>query len=171
MIKGLTVHTNIARAFNFLNLPGFQYCHEYHYLSESRSFQKFSDFFLNHYNKLLNLTIENSAIIPSTWYKYTKQDVDINTKKNAIKDLYQHWINWESETHNLLQEKYAELTEMKDIIGAQKILQLLLDVENELQSAKSKQLSLEAINYDLISIEDRQQFLCAQYKEAIKCLD
>ena len=40
-------------------------------------------------------------IIPDSWYKYTSMDVDASTKRNAIKDLTEKWINWERETKTL----------------------------------------------------------------------
>ena len=63
---------------------------------------------MNHYNKFvpkrsLN-NLSSPTLIPDSWYNYTKDNVDINTKRNAIKTGFERWIDWEKEVKIFLQE-------------------------------------------------------------------
>jgi len=86
MVKGLMVHNQMVCYYEFLNLPGYAKCHEYHYLHENKNFLKL----IHHYSKIHNKLIKENRVddpelIPKSWYQYEKSDVDISTKKNAVK--------------------------------------------------------------------------------------
>lgn len=168
MVKGLMVHDQIAHAFGFLNLQGYQKCHEYHYFEESKNYQKLNNLYLRYYHKLI---MENNTdrpqIIPQNWYKYTKSDVDAGTRKNAIRDLLKKWIDWEKETNELLASCYKELCEQGHIFGAMKIKEFLLDVGEELAGAQEKLIALEAMNYDMAQIVAEQEQLYEMYKNKL----
>ena len=56
-------------------------------------------YYINHYNKLIpevtNNSLTSSSILPNNWYNYTREDVDINTKRNAVKSGLEKYVHWE----------------------------------------------------------------------------
>jgi len=93
MAQGLQFHNTLMRGYDFLGLYGFSKGQEYHYLEEARGYSCLLHYYSSHYHKLL--TIENTpidTIIPENWYKYTTMDVDVGTKRNAVKTMMDKWI-------------------------------------------------------------------------------
>lgn len=171
MIQGIMIHEQLANCYGFLSLDGYKMCHEYHYQHEICNYRCLYHYFLGNYNKLLPVDdISNPSIISSNWYKYTRSDVDINTKRNAIRDLTKTWVEWEKETKTLLEKSYKELYEQNEISAALKIACFLKDVEHELKHAENKRIALETIGYDMGDIMAEQKHLCKKYKDKIACL-
>ena len=171
MIKGIMFHEQVANCYGFLSLEGYKECHEYHYYSEIINYRHLYHYSLDHCHKLIKLgEIEDPAIISSNWYKYTKTDVDVNTKRTAIRDLMKSWIEWERETKQLLENCYKELYELGEIAAAIKISCFIKDVCNELQHAEEKRIKLETIGYDINTIIQEQHDLYEKYKTKIICL-
>lgn len=169
MKKGLMIHNQISNAFGFLNLYGYQKCHEYHYYEESKNCINLQDYYLTQYNKLIpDVKFEAPELIASNWFKHTREEVDTNTKRKGIKELTQAWINWELETQKNLNIYYKELYNLNEISAALKIAQFLVDVDNELKIARNKYISLEAIDYDIVSIAEEQENLYNKYVKKIK---
>ena len=105
MVKGLMIHTQLADYYDFLGLCGYKRCHEYHALKETCSYRGINRYYINHYNKLVvEQPIENPEVIPQNWYQYTRQDVDANTKRNAVKNGLDKWVEWEQETKKLYEQ-------------------------------------------------------------------
>lgn len=168
MAKGLMIHSQISRGFGFLNLRGYQKCHEYHYFEESYNYYNLHDFYLRHYNKMIEEpAAEAPQILPQSWYKYNKSDVDAGTKRNAIKDFMKKWVDWEKETKDLLAANYKELVEQGHIDEAMKIAEYLHDVSEELAHAYEKQIDLESMGYDMPQIVAEQQQLFDLYKNKL----
>lgn len=164
MVKGLMIHSQISHGFGFLNLRGYQKCHEYHYFEESRNYHNLHNFYVQHYNKMIEETApETPQIIPQNWYKYSKSDVDAGTRKNAIKDFMKKWVDWEKETKDLLSANYKELVEQGYIDEAMEIVKYLRDVSDELAHAREKQIDLEIMNYDMPQIIAEQEQLFDLY--------
>ena len=171
MIKGLMIHDQIATAYGFLNLCGYKKCHEYHYFEESYNYRCLQDFYLNTYHKLIpEEKIENPAVIPSSWYKYSKIDVDANTKRSAVRDMMKKWVDWEQDTKTFLESSYKQLYDQNEICAALKIAALLKDVSKEWQYASEKHINLETSGYDISAIIAEQQPLCKKYWEKMKCI-
>jgi len=67
---------------------------------------------MNQYNKLIpkfSLDTFNSLfIIPSNWYDYTKDDVDTNTRRSAVKTGLEKYVHWEKDTKKFLEDMYVE---------------------------------------------------------------
>ena len=108
------------------------------------------------------------SFIPSTWYKHIKEDVDINTKRSAIKDMMKIWVDWEQKTKELLSKSYKEMYELGEIYPASQILKFLQEVSKELIEAKEQQINLESHGYDLSVIITEQESLYKKYKKQIK---
>ena len=171
MQEGLLVHQQLADIYSFLNLCGYKKCHEYHYYEESRNYRCLCNFYMEQYYKLIppkDPKTKTKELIPSSWYKYEKIDVDANTKRTAVKEMMQEWVNWEKETKKLLETSYKDLYEQEEICAAMKIAYFLEDVSKELKHAQKKQIDLDSSGYDLPSIIKEQKSLHKEYKKKIR---
>ena len=158
MIRGMMIHQQMTNYYNFLGLPGYSKCHQYHYLEETKSFIDINKFYIQHYNKLIQeLPVDASSIIPSNWFQYTRQDVDNDTKRRAIEKGMQTWIEWEQDTKNIYQNLYKECFNIGYIFEAMKIQQLIIDVSEQLAQAKQYYLNKKMIDYDLKEIVPQQK--------------
>ena len=169
MAKGLLIHNQISLLFGFLNFNGYQKCHEYHYYEESYNYRCLQNFFLSHYSKIIHETqVEEPNVIPQTWYKFSKADVDSNNKRSAVKDIMKKWVDWEKETKLLLQNSYKQLYELNELDGAFKVASFIQDVSEELANAQQEQISLESMGYDIVYMTDIQPTLYKLYYDKIK---
>ena len=169
MIKGLMVHTQLSDFFNFLGLKGYHKCHEYHYYEESRNYRRISNYYLEHYDKfIMDGNISNPQIIPIDWYQYTRQQVDIATRENAIQKGFEKWINWEAETLRLYQDLYKELLDMNEIASAAEVNYYIEDVNEELAKAQQKYLELRMTDFNISDIVDEQQSLVKKYTKKME---
>ena len=111
--------------------------------------------------------IEKVEIIPSNWFKHSKNEVDANTKRSAVKDFMKIWVDWETETKSVFQKFYKELYDMGEICAALTIKKFLEDVDKELNRAQMKYINLETIGYDINSIVKEQKDLYKKYKKLV----
>ena len=169
MKKGTKIHSKISEAFGFLNLRGYQRCHEYHYYEEDHHCNYLYNFYLKNYCKLLpEKAFEEVKIYPVTWHKYSKQEVDTKTKREAIQMLIKKWIEWEQEAKELFEVSYKQLQELNEFYAANIINTFIIDTGAELIEAKEELINLESINYDLPTIIIEQDSLYKLYKKKIK---
>ena len=169
MVEGIMYHDEFAKAYDFLGLYGYAKCHDFHHFEEELNYRALSHYYATHYFKLLQLEpLKQPELITATWLKYSSQAVDINTKRNAIKELTNKWIVWEQNTKRCYSEMYKALIEIDEVAAALKISKFLSDVDKELHIIQKKLLELEAINYDLTVIIPEQKTLRDKYKRKIK---
>lgn len=165
MRQGIGFHEQLINAFDFLNLCGYKACHEYHYHEEIINYRRLIHFFLMNYNRLIKPKEVNSIeVIPSSWYKYERKDVDTNTKRTFIRDAFKMWIDWETKTKKLLEESYKQLYEINEVGAALEIHYFIKDVMNEIKQAEKTYLNLESINYDINVIIEEQDKKYEHYK-------
>lgn len=171
MLKGMMIHENLANYYDFLGLRGYKRCHEYHFLEETKNYRKICRYYINHYSRLIHEP-EFSApdVIPESWYSHIREDVDISTKKNAVKNGLMIWKQWEKETKTFYQNMYKELLERNEVASANKINELVCDVDEELKEVQRYLLNKEAINYDMSVIVEEQKYKHDKYKKKMKCL-
>lgn len=169
MIKGLMFHEQMSNYYDFLGLKGYKRCHEYHYLEENCAMRTLNRYFINHHNKLIpKLDVSDPEIIPNSWYKYSRQDVDNGTKKNAVKNGLTLWREWETETKELYEKMYKELIDIDEVASAMKIKELICDVNCELKKVERYQLNKKATDYDLIDIIEEQHKKHEKYRHKMK---
>lgn len=174
MIKGMMIHEQLANYYDFLGLNGYKRCHEYNYLAETCTYRCLCRYYINHHDKLIpQMPVEDPKIIPESWYKYKRQDVDNATKKNAVKNGLTVWIAWEEETKELYQAMYKELINLGEVASACKVMELVKNVDCELKKAQRYYLSKKAIDYDLSSIiaeqtEWHEEYKCKEKKMGVK---
>ena len=165
MIKGVMIHTQLKDYYDFLNLHGYKRCHEYHGRLEMKNLNRLHKYYINHYNKLIpEMPIENPAVIPNDWYAHTRQDVDVNTKRNAVKNATEMWVKWETDTKDLFQRMYQELMTLGEVATANKMACYVCDVDRELKWATRKHLELKTADYNIDFIMGEQDRLHDWYK-------
>ena len=164
-IKGMMVHDQMADYYDFLSLRGYKRCHEYHFKKESCNYRKLHRFYLNHYNKLvLEKSVSDPKIIPESWFRYSREEVDVQTKKDAVRDGVAKWIKWETETLNKLKQAQLDLYDEGEVASALFINKFIKDVERELKYAKRKQIELATVDYDMPYILEEQKRIHDKYK-------
>lgn len=170
-VEGMMLHDQMADAFAFLGLMGFKRMHEYHFADESKNMRMTHKYFINHYNMLLEggHPVDPQAL-PHSWMGYTRQQVTHETKRKAVRDLLTRWVEWEKETKEMYEHAYAELISDGQAAAAMRVKTLMIDVDEELEHAEKLHLRLESIMYDMPTIDQMQDGLCAKYTMKIKNL-
>ena len=201
MKQGVEMHEQLADYYGFLNLPGYQKCHEYQMLCELLTYRKAKDSYMKEYNQLVplygmmyNLTkmgnnginsnnpnngnqnmnsdmngrYNYNQVIPQNWYKYTRYDVDANTKRNAVRDGFKKWLDYEKETKQFLTDMAKKLEQADDRESARKLDYLIDHVEKEVETAEEKMMALENSGYDMNYILQQQEPLKMKYAEKIR---
>lgn len=195
MKQGVEMHEQLADYYAFLNLPGYQKCHEYQMLCELLTYRKAKDMYLKEYNKLVqpsfaingamtnmtnnggnNTMMTNNGqnrnyaaeVIPQNWYNHTRYDVDASTKRNAVKDGFKKWIDYEKETKQYLTQMAQRLEQMDEREAAKKLEHLIEHVEKEIMTAEDKIMNLESTGYDMNYILQQQEELKQKYAKKIR---
>ena len=174
MVKGIMFHAQMADYYDFLGLRGYKRMHEYHYFEESMMFRALHRYYINNYCKLISeLVSENPHSIPENWLRYSREEVDNNTKRNAIKTAFSQWVEWENGTLKMYEKAYCELMDIDDIATALFVKNLIQKVQKELKYARRKQLDIKSIDYDMSIIVSKQTEIHDCYKEKLEhlCFD
>lgn len=154
---GTLFHEQLIQAYNFLCLEGYKDEQLEHYEEEVEGFHRLLDYYMAHYDKLIQLdNVPVIKVLPIEWYGHTRFEVTPYEKRNAISNIYKEWLNWETETKQILEKAYQDLVELKEVAAANEIKDFVKNVDIELAELKEKYLKLEAINYDLVFIIDEQ---------------
>lgn len=169
MLKGIMIHEQLSDYYDFLSLHGYKRCHEYHMYKEMKMYRKLHRYFIDTYNMLIEEdAFENPDIIPNTWYRYKRQEVDANTKRSAVKTGIERWVSWEQETKAMFETMYEELMAINEVSAAQMLGKLLCDVDKELKWAERKHIDLVMVDYNISYILGEQERLHDWYKERMK---
>ena len=214
MKQGVEMHEQLADYYGFLNLPGYQKCHEYHMLCELLAYRKAKHEYMKEFHQLvppanafgmqngnmnnnmnnmaannnrgggnngnsgnngqMNMSftnMTNNPIIPQNWYNYTRYEVDVSTKRNAVKEGYKRWIDYEKETKNYLNEMLNRLEQTGYHNFIRKIEFLINEVEKEISAGEEKMLALENAGYDMNYILQQQDYLKEKYAKKIRNLN
>ena len=174
LLQGSMVHQQLINYYNFLALDGYRKCHQYHYYEQSYGYIEFVKYYVEHYGRLVPKysleSLTSPTILPQNWYNYKRDDMDINTKRNAIKNGLERWITWEKEIKTFLQEMYIELINNNQIALAMKVSQKIQDVNQELKYAGIRYLQIKASDFDMSMIISEQHEIKQKYRNKIcKC--
>lgn len=165
MIKGLMIHDQMADYYDFLSLRGYKRAHEYHYKKEMCTYRRLHRYVINHYGKLIEeKRIEDPETIPSSWYRYKRDEVDAATKRTAVKNGIEKWVAWEKETKALYQMAYRELMAAKEEAAAIFLQDCIKAVDCELKWAERKAIELNSVDYSLAFIIGEQKHIHDKYK-------
>lgn len=169
MITGLMFHSQLADFYNFLGLKGYSKCHEYHFMEECNNHRKMVNYYLTHFNKLIvDPIIQNPQIIPEKWFKYSRQDVDMATRKSAMQLGIDKWVTWEQSTKNLYEQMYKELLEIGEVAAAAEIKCYIVDVDCELANAQQEMIEEKMIDFNISDIMTIQEDLYQKYINKLK---
>ena len=169
MIEGLMVHSKMSDYYNFIGLKGSAYCHKYHFFVENSNHRKLSEYYTEHYNKIIyELPFQNPEIIPENWYQYTRQNVDIATRQSAMEMGLEKWVNWEKNTKQLYENLYRELINLNEFAAADELMKYIKDVDDELATAEQELIEKKAINFNISDIIVEQHEKYKKYKHKLK---
>ncbi len=171
LIEGMMVHDSMASYYDFLGLKGYKRVHEYHFLKESIAYRKINRYYINIYSMLIPKGMpKDPAVIPASWKGVKRENVDISTKRNAVKTAIEKYVSWETETKNLYSQLYKELENNQEINACIELEKLIKEVTMELKTASRKHIELKSIDYDIIYISQEQQKIHDCYKSKMKRL-
>lgn len=160
------IHEQMSDYYDFLNLHGFKRCHEYHAKCEMKNMRKLHRYYLNHFNKLIEEErIEDPSVIPNDWYRYTRQEVDATTKRNAVRDGIEKWVAWEHETKDLYESMYIELIDLGEVAASEALSCFIKDVDRELKWAERSHINLVSADYSISYIMGLQDYWHDWYKK------
>ena len=141
MLEGMVFHDEMARYYGFLNCGRWKSEHEWRYVEETEGYRDLCEYYMTTYNMLIPVEPMNRPdVIPDSWYRYMRQDVDVNTRKNGMEIGIRKWVEWERETKNLYQEMWKQLVDIGEIAAAQFISRYIRAVDKELKNAESHAL-------------------------------
>lgn len=157
MLKGLMIHQQLANYYEFLGLVGYSKEHEQRYYEESENYHRLCKFYIDHYNMLIaSEKVEEPKVIPSNWYKYTRYDVDISTRKNGVEHGFKEWKNWEMSTRSEYERFYKELFNLNEISASFFVNDLVKDVEEEILDIDRQFIELKSVDFDPVFIAEKQ---------------
>ena len=81
MKQGVEMHEQLADYYAFLNLPGYQKCHEYQMLCELLTYRKAKDMYMKEYNQLVQPTYMVSGML-SNMSKMANNNQNNNNQNN-----------------------------------------------------------------------------------------
>lgn len=169
MVRNIMKHEQMADYFDFLNLHGLKRWHEYQFFEESAELRGIHRYAINHCNRIIrDENIESVQAIPMSWYGYTRMQVDSSTRKNAVKDALEKWLDWEKESKELYERVFKQLTDNNKIAEADKINELILDVDKEIKLVTRKMLEYKAVDYDMEYILLQQDEMHEEYRKKTK---
>lgn len=169
MIQGIMTHEQLMNSYAFLGLEGYAKCHEYHYISETRSYIKFCRYKNRHFSSLISPgSLITPEVIPKSWYGKVRESVDDKTRAEAIIAALNEWINWEESTVSLYKKCYSEAFTLGDIPTAKFIESYILDAEEELSFARNEMLLKSSMKFDIVSILEEQHTWKKKYKKKLK---
>jgi len=169
-IEGVMIHDDIANIMDFMGLRGFKREHEYHALKEFCEMRSVNRYAINHVNYIPNGKGANRpvTIIPESWYNASRFKVSESERKNKIKEVYDKWREYETQTKVFYQSKFEELCELGAIASANKINCLIKDVDKELKRVERKMLEYDAVGWDMLYIVEQQECIHDEYEQKTK---
>lgn len=158
IVEGMMIHSQMADYYYFLGLKTYACEHDKHYKSESDTHRKISHHYICKYDKLIPESLpKNPGIIPESWFKHMRTDVDPSTKKNAVKNGMNLWYDWECDTAKLYEQLAKDCLSLGDMYAYDLISNVLSDVYEEKECAKNYILKLTAMDYDMAFILEQQK--------------
>lgn len=164
-IKGVMLHDEIATVYDFMALRGYKRMHEYQALQEFVNARSTSRYAVNHLNQMLidgNPTI--AKITPSGWKSATRFDVNENDRKTWVKEYFKKWRAWEQETKAFYQTKFKDLMALGAVSCANKVNELIKDVDCELKKLEREYLAIASAGFDMLFIAERQNEIHDKYE-------
>lgn len=87
MKQGVEMHEQLADYYAFLNLPGYQKCHEYHMLCELLTYRKAKDMYMKEYNQLVQPTYMVSGTLTNMANMANNGNNNTNNNNNGMSSM------------------------------------------------------------------------------------
>ena len=171
LLQGCMNHEQFANYYDFLGLKGYSIFHEYHFFEQMCGYRQFINYYIQHQDRLIQdfspTTLSSFNILPDNWYGYTRQDVDINTRRNAVKSGLEKYVHWEKETKKFFEDMYTQTIQQGYIGISIQIKKLIKSVEEEIKYANKEYLQIKSTEYDMPTIVAKQDCLIKKYKKKL----
>ena len=172
LLQGCMNHEQFANYYDFLGLKGYSLCHEYHFFEQMHGYRQFVTYYIEHQDKLIQdfspTSLASFNIIPDNWYNYAREDVDVNTRRNAVKSGLEKYVHWENDTKKFLEDMYTQTIQQGYIGISIKIKDMIKSVEKEIEKANKEYLQIKATEYDMPTIISKQDCLVKKYKKKMR---
>ena len=172
LLQGCMNHEQFANYYDFLGLEGYSIFHEYHFFEQMHGYREFITYYIDHQDKLVQDFSPNSLstfnIILDNWYDYKREDVDINTRRNAVKSGLEKYIHWEKETKKFLEDMYTQATQQGFVGISIQIKKYIKSVEEEIKHANKVYLEIKATDYDMPTVVAKQDYLIKKYTKKLR---
>ncbi len=172
LLQGCMNHEQFANYYDFLGLKGYSLCHEYHFFQQMHGYRQFVTYYIEHQDKLIQdfspTSLTSFNIIPDNWYNYAREDVDVNTRRNAVKSGLEKYVHWENDTKKFLEDMYTQTIQQGYIGISIKIKDMIKSVEKEIEKANKEYLQIKATEYDMPTIISKQDCLVKKYKKKMR---
>ena len=171
LLQGCMNHEQFANYYDFIGLKGYKLFHEYHFFEEMFGYREFMTYYIEHQDKLISdyssQSLTSFSIVPNNWYDYKREDMDINTRRNAVRSGIEKYVHWEQDTKKFLEDMYVQSSQQGFIDIAIEIKKRICSVEKEIEKAKFTYLELKASDYDMPTIISKQESLIKKYKKKL----
>lgn len=148
-------HDQLANYYRFLGMDGFADKHEGRFKDEAKGYQKLCRYYVGHYNRLVpESELKNPEVIPLSWYRNTRQDVDTKTRLSGAIDGIGMWVQWEQGTKELFEQAAKELYNGGSVAASIVMDKMVADVDHELADAQT--MALWADSLDLPTLMEAQ---------------
>lgn len=162
-------HHEMSIYFTFLGLAGFKRWHEYQYKEEADENIRINHYYIEHNNELIpNETVSAISIIPSEWYTVMRPNVSMVTKKNYTVKGMAEYVEWETETKEVLQKYESMLMTMGKTKDSCMVGKLVCGVDKELKRLEKIVEYLKFTDYDPVYISEIQKPMHDKYKEKMR---
>lgn len=150
---GVMLHEQLANYFSFLALDRYRQWHETEAHDELQRLFDVKRGYMTRHNKLIHETrVEPPRAIPESWERYSRPDVDIRSKRQAVRDGIEAWLTWETTLFGDLQKHHSALMANGDIADADCVVSMIRDVCKERALACKIKLALDAVDMDMAYI-------------------
>ena len=201
MKQGVEMHEQLADYYAFLNLPGYQKCHEYQMLCELLTYRKAKDMYMKEYNQLVQPTYmvsgmlsnmanmannnnnnNNNTNTPNQMNNINMNNNGMTSMANAGKNyannvIPQNWYNYTRYDVDAGTKRTAVKDGFKKWLEYEKETRQYLSEmarrleEKEIQTAENKMMDLESTGYDMAYILQQQNELQHHYAEKIRTMN
>lgn len=169
LIEEMMLNDKMANYYDFLGLMGFKRIHEYHFFCNAAEMRGLNRYFINHFNALINnQDVSSPWSIPASWLDHTRQDVGLETKKNAIRSGCEKFCDWMHETKRIYEQSYSDLCDIGEVAAACKVKELVAKTDMTAKCADRLHLKLKSMDYDMTAICIMQDEIHEEYAKKTK---
>lgn len=170
-LYAIMLHSQAIEYFKLLGLKGFEEMHKYQHLSERMDYQKTNDKYFDEYGMILEEAHTlNPKVIPSDWYGCSKYDVTSSIRQRGVKDFFDEYLEWESQSKRAY-EHYAHIfIEKGEICNSEYMTCLAKDTACELSCLDHYRLEMSMCSYDAEVVLGMQHCIKEKYHDMIEDL-